>query len=34
LFPKNSNPGTYVITFTGTSGSIVVSTSAQFNVEN
>jgi hypothetical protein len=34
LFPKNTTLGTYTITFTGTSGSLVVSTSAQFNVEN
>jgi len=34
LFPKNTTPGTYTLTFTGTSGSDVVSTTAQFKVQD
>jgi large repetitive protein len=34
LFPKNTSSGTYTLTFTGTSGSAVVSTTAQFKVED
>jgi len=34
LFPANTTPGTYTLTFTGTSGSDVVSTNAQFTVED
>jgi len=33
LFPKNSNPGTYVITFTGVSGSQTVKSTATFTVK-
>ncbi len=33
LFPKNSNPGTYVITFTGVSGSLTVKATATFTVK-
>jgi hypothetical protein len=33
LFPKNSNPGTYVITFTGVSGSQTVKATATFTVK-
>jgi len=34
LLPANTAPGTYSLTFTGTSGSITVSTTAQFKVQN
>jgi hypothetical protein len=33
LFPKNTNPGTYTITFTGTSGSLTATATAQFTVK-
>lgn len=33
LFPANSTPGTYTITFTGTSGSLTSSTTARFTVK-
>jgi hypothetical protein len=33
LFPKNSNPGTYVISFTGVSGSLTVKATATFTVK-
>jgi hypothetical protein len=33
MFPKTTPPGTYTITFTGTSGSIVVKATAKFTVE-
>ena len=33
LFPKNSNPGTYLITFTGVSGSLTVKATATFTVK-
>jgi len=33
LFPKNSTPGTYVITFTGVSGSQTVKSTATFTVK-
>ena len=33
LFPKNSTPGTYTITFTGVSGSVTNSTTATFTVK-
>jgi hypothetical protein len=33
LFPENTTPGTYTITFTGTSGSVTASTTAQFIVK-
>ena len=33
LFPASTTPGTYTLTFTGTSGSIVASTTAQFTVK-
>jgi hypothetical protein len=32
LFPAKTTPGTYTMTFTGTSGSIVESTTATFTV--
>jgi hypothetical protein len=34
LFPANTTPGAYTLTFTGTSGSITVSATAQFKVQN
>jgi hypothetical protein len=34
LFPANTTPGTYTLTFTGTSGSTTVTTTAEFKVEN
>ena len=34
LFPKNTAPGTYTLTFTGTSGSITATATAQFKVQN
>jgi large repetitive protein len=34
LFPKNTTPGTYTLTFTGTSGSTTATTTAQFKVED
>lgn len=34
LFPKNTAPGTYTVAFTGASGSTVVSTTAQFKVQD
>jgi len=33
LFPANTTPGTYIITFTGTSGSSTASTTAKFTVK-
>jgi aminopeptidase S len=33
LFPKNTKPGTYTITFTGVSGSLTNSTHATFTVK-
>ena len=33
MFPKTTPPGTYTITFTGTSGSIVVKATAKFTVK-
>ena len=33
LFPKNTTPGTYTVTFTGVSGSLTNSATAQFTVE-
>jgi large repetitive protein len=33
LFPKDTAPGTYTLTFTGTSGSTSATTTAQFTVE-
>ena len=33
LFPKNTTPGTYVITFTGTSGAVTAKATATFIVK-
>ena len=33
LFPKNAKPGTYIITFTGVSGSLTNTATAKFTVE-
>ena len=33
LFPKNSTPGTYMITFTGVSGSLKNTATATFTVK-
>jgi hypothetical protein len=33
LFPRNATPGTYVITFTGVSGSLIRSATAKFTVK-
>ena len=33
LFPKTTAPGTYTLTFTGTSGSVTASTTANFTVQ-
>ena len=33
LFPRNSAPGTYIITFTGTSGTLTVTATAKFIVQ-
>ena len=33
LFPKNSTPGTYTITFTGVSGTIISTATAKFTVK-
>jgi hypothetical protein len=33
LFPKSAKPGTYVITFTGVSGSLTVKATATFTVK-
>jgi hypothetical protein len=33
LFPKNSTPGTYIITFTGVSGSLTSTATAKFTVK-
>jgi hypothetical protein len=32
LFPKNTNPGTYVVTFTGVSGSLTHTATAKLTV--
>jgi hypothetical protein len=34
LFPANTAPGTYIITFTGVSGSLSNSTTAKFTVQD
>ena len=33
LFPKNSTPGTYIITFTGVSGSLTSTATAKFTLK-
>jgi len=33
LFPKSTSPGTYTVTFTGTSGSLVVTATAKYTVK-
>jgi hypothetical protein len=33
VFPKNTTPGDYTVTFTGTSGSVTASTSATFIIQ-
>ena len=33
LFPKNSTPGTYTITFTGVSGTIISTATGKFTVK-